>query len=135
MEAGSHDDMPGLKELLKCGEPLIIQDTKKLTQYAELIPEKKINSLYAFPMLVEGNLLGTVCICLPQRNALSEEYRDLLKTIANQAGVAIQRARLFQHTLRSANKMSALYDVGLHTGSTFSFSEVLKRTTKNKAKL
>ena len=135
LEMSTYTDVPGFHELLDSGEPLVIHDTKKLTQYVDLIPEKKINSLYAFPMLVEGKLLGTICICLPQRNALSEEYRDLLKTIANQAGVAIQRARLFQHTQRLANEMSALYDVGLHTGSTLSISEVVKRTANNMEKL
>jgi diguanylate cyclase (GGDEF)-like protein len=82
-------------------------------------------------MLVEGRSLGTISILLPQRNALTEEYCDLLKTVANQAGVAIQRARLFGHTQRMANEMRALYDVGLHTGSTLSISEVIKRTANN----
>jgi diguanylate cyclase (GGDEF)-like protein len=124
-------DTTGIKNLLERAEPLILEDLKKHPEYQLYSQGHEINSAYAYPIIAKGMVLGTICLAFEQSRSLNADYRNLLITIANQAGMALQRARLFCDTQRLAREMSTLYDIGLYTASTLSPDEVIKRTADN----
>jgi diguanylate cyclase (GGDEF)-like protein len=128
-------DTPTLSRLLLDGEPLIVEDLDKRPEYKALLGNAPVKSVYAFPIKSEGRVLGLIALSFDRVKPLNPEYNSLLSTIAAQAGVTLQRARLFCDTQRLAREMSILYDVGLQTGSTLSKSEVLRRTSDNLVKL
>ncbi|MGA7730947.1 MAG: sensor domain-containing diguanylate cyclase [Chloroflexia bacterium] len=131
-----YQHLPGMRALFEQGEPLVLEDLEAHKDFQVLLPAgRDLRSLYSFPVIAEEKVLGAISLAFDKPGALSEEYCDLLKTIANQAGVAIQRARLFRDLQRLAHEMSTLYSVGLHTGSTLSRGEVIKRTATNMERL
>jgi diguanylate cyclase (GGDEF)-like protein len=132
----SDRETPGIRNLLERGEPLVIEELSKRPDYRNVyLPGRNINSVYVYPALAKGNVLGAICLAFEETKSLSQEYRNLLTTISNQTGMALQRARLFSDAQRLAHEMSTLYDIGLYTGSTLSRSEVVKRTADNIEKL
>lgn len=126
---------PELAGLFQRGEPIIIEDLDKQLDYKALSVIPTTRSVYVFPLKSDAEVLGAISLSFDRLKPLSPEYNELLSTIAAQAGVALQRARLFTDSQRMALEMSTLYDFGLHTGSTLSPHEVLKRTAANIEKL
>ncbi len=136
LRAGKYKPLPAVRSLLQKGEPVILDDLEQNREVQEaVVTEKMIRSLYMFPVMAEDKPLGVISLGFERARSLSEEYCELLKTIASQAGVAIQRARLFKDLKRLANEMTTLYDIGLHTGSTLSSGEVINRAAANMEKL
>jgi|GEM_PF-787388 len=129
------DTPPVLKHLIESGEPLVVEDLGQRPECKALLANPSARSFYAFPIKSEGRVLGVIALSFDRVKPLNSEYNSLLATIAAQAGVTLQRARLFCDTQRLAREMSILYDVGLQTGSTLSKSEVLRRTSDNIVKL
>lgn len=136
LRASDYSYLTSVRSLLLKGLPVILDDLDQHQEVkASVVPGQVVNSLYIFPVVIEERPIGTISLSFEEPHALSNEYCDLLRTIANQVGVAIQRARLFRDMKRMANEMSVLYDVGLHTGSTLSRGEVIKRTASNMERL
>jgi two-component system NarL family sensor kinase len=61
------------------------------------VPPDERRSFLGVPMLISDRLVGVIVIATPN-TTYAEEDRDLLVAIANQAGVAIENARLYQQT-------------------------------------
>jgi diguanylate cyclase (GGDEF)-like protein len=136
LRARQYGHIPRVRALLEGGEPIILDDMEEENELAAMaVPGKEMGSLYVFPVIAEGRVLGAISLAFEKPRSLSGEYCDLLKTIANQAGVAIQRAGLFRDLQKMAHEMSTLYSIGLHTGSTLSRGEVIKRTAANMERL
>ena len=119
---------PGIEALVKRAEPLIIEDVDKHPEYKPFVFDPSTKSIYAFPIKSDGKVVGAISLSFDKAKRISQEYNELLATIAAQAGAAMQRAQLFADTQRLAKQMSTLYEVGLYTGSTLSKDEVIKRT-------
>lgn len=126
---------PELSRLLKEGKPLIIEDMRADGIFRDLSVSRKTRSVHVFPIKADARVIGAMSLSFERPRPTIPEYHDLLTSIASQAGVALQRAQLFADTERLALQMSALYDFGLHTGSTLSTREVLRRTSASIEKL
>src|SRR6266498_2023252 len=80
------------------------------------------------PMLVGNRVLGVISVQSVETPRLYDEHdRDILMTIASQAAIAAENARLFDETQRRAREMSALADVGRQISSTLDLTQVLER--------
>jgi diguanylate cyclase (GGDEF)-like protein len=128
-------DSPLFAPLFQDGKPIIIEDTATRPEFARLRISPVTSSAYIFPIKSDAGVLGAFSLSFDRVKPLSREYHEMLSTVAAQAGVALQRARLFSDTQRMALEMSTLYSFGLQTGSTLSTDEVLKRTGTNIEKL
>lgn len=128
-------DTTALSGVLREGKPIICEELDFDPSESVAPVAAGIKSAYVFPIKSEAQVLGCVSLTFNKVKSLSPEYNDLLLTITAQAGVALQRAQLFSDARRLAREMSALYDVGLYTGSTLSMPEVLRRTGDNIEKL
>ena len=73
------------------------------------IPERdEINSELAVPLKVGGKTIGCINVESTFYYAFGEHDERLLTTLANQAAVAIENARLFEETRRRASRQVAL---------------------------
>lgn len=86
----------------------------------------RIHSVYAIPMLNEGRLTGILNLLYDKKYLLPEAHWNLLQAMTQQAALAIERARLFADTQRSAREMTSLYHIGLATISSLQIDEVLR---------
>lgn len=68
------------------------------------------SAVYA-PMVVEGKIIGLLELQSYRNYAYREEDFDLLSMIANQIGLAIQNARLFEETQRRLRELETLQEV------------------------
>ncbi|MCX7839196.1 MAG: GAF domain-containing protein, partial [Anaerolineae bacterium] len=69
------------------------------------------------PMLVEGKVIGLLELQSYRNHAYSPDDLDLLQMIANQIGLALQNARLFQEAYNHLHELQTLYRAGLELGS------------------
>ena len=73
------------------------------------IPERdEINSELCVPLKVGGKTIGCINVESTSFDAFGEHDERLLTTLANQAAVAIENARLFEETRRRASRQVAL---------------------------
>ncbi|HJR81162.1 MAG TPA: GAF domain-containing protein [Anaerolineales bacterium] len=80
------------------------------------------------PMLIGERVMGLISVQDVQRtNVFDEHDRDILATIAGQAAIAIENARLFQEAQRRARETAALAEVGREISVTLDLGTVLTR--------
>jgi len=90
----------------KSGKVICTGDVKSDPHYTEVI--ESINSELCVPLKVGGKTIGCIDVGSESLNAFSDHDERLLITLANQAAVAIENARLFEETRRRAIRQSAL---------------------------
>ena len=80
------------------------------------------------PMLVGDRVLGVIAVQSVDKPRLYDEHdRDILATIASQAAIAVENARLFDEAQRRARETTALAEVGREISSTLDLAQVLER--------
>lgn len=128
-------DTPMLSELFRRARPLIIENIAQHPEFQSLAVDPDTHSVCVFPIKDKARVIGVIWLLFNVRKSLNAEYFKLLSTIASQTGVSLQRAQLVSDAQRIAKEMSSLYNMGLHTGSTLSMSEVIRRASANIEKL
>ncbi len=63
------------------------------------------------PLKVGGRVIGCINMESPQENTFSEHDERLLSTLANQAAIAMENARLFEETRRRADRQAAISEI------------------------
>lgn len=85
------------------GEPLLVEDIEKDPRFGKKKSDNKYNtnSLISTPLINRGRVIGVVNVNNKMNNQpFTRDDLDLLESIANQAAIAIENARLFQKTQR-----------------------------------
>lgn len=80
------------------------------------------------PMLVGNRVLGVIAVqSVDTPDLYTDQDREILETIAGQAAIAVENARLFQESQRRAQEMSALAEVGREVSASLELKTVLER--------
>lgn len=114
-------------------------DLQPLLPYLE---ETNTHSLLIVPMASGSDLVGLALIHTAEPYRFSPEEVELARTICNQAGVAIQNARLFAETERlfaetqkHSTELSILYDLGVGLTQVLDESHLVDVTFENVKRL
>lgn len=84
------------------------------------------------PLLIGDRVLGLISVQSVQHANLYDSHdRDILATIASQAAIAIENARLFQEARRRAQETAALAEVGREISTTLDVETVLAKIAAN----
>ena len=83
--------------------------------------------LLAVPFIGGGVLRSILFVQLPAHTRLSTAEIELSLTIANQASIALESARLFQEAQRRAQETAALVEVGRDISATLDLEVVMER--------
>ncbi|RME88053.1 MAG: GAF domain-containing protein, partial [Anaerolineae bacterium] len=104
-------DFPASKAVIESGQPRIIQANDPQADPAELayMRQYDVQTLAIFPLISKGQSLGLVELETDRPTPFTPEQIDLALTIANQAAVALENARLFEQTEASAAELRALF--------------------------
>lgn len=70
--------------------PLLCSDIKKHAELVRVFGGIPVEALFAFPLVVEGEVVGLLMITSPGVRRMPEQETQILTSIANQAGIAIQ---------------------------------------------
>lgn len=70
--------------------PLLCSDIKKHTELVRVFSKIPVEALFAFPLVVDGEVVGVLMITSPKVRQMSDQETQILTSIANQAGIAVQ---------------------------------------------
>ena len=79
------------------GEPLIVSDAAQDPRLSrEIVREEKIKAQLIVPMKSGGEVVGTICVATRREREFDDDEVEVLTAIANQTGIALDKADLFQ---------------------------------------
>jgi GAF domain-containing protein len=92
------------------GEPRIVKDLSlsHIPLDQSILPETRSES--AIPLRLAGKVIGSIDIQSSQIDAFTQEDIDVLTTLADQAAIAIENARLFSETKNALAESQALFE-------------------------
>ncbi len=94
-----------------------------------------VRTVIAVPILRGDELLGLILIYRLEVRAFTESQVALLETFADQAGIAIENARLFEEAQARNRDLTALGEVGRAVSSTLDLKLVLKTIVERAVEL
>jgi GAF domain-containing protein len=112
-------------------QPLFVPDVDNFTEIRpQLLPGELPFKAYAgVPLLAGDDLVGTLVLVANQAGAFDSEDMRLLKSMANQAAVAIRNAQLFRAVKRQKAEQSALNAVASVINQPLLLQEILDLST------
>ena len=92
----------------------------------DLDEKEGIRSLLSVPLRVAGQIIGVISAFSSQVRAFGDRQQSVLESFADQAGIAIQNARLFEETQRRARETQALLRAGHAVNQSLDVSETVR---------
>lgn len=95
-------------------EPVIINDLvakRKMTASLKEGNKREPQSAIYIPMVAEGQVIGLFDLKSYQKNAYEEKDAEWLSVVANQIGMTIQNARLFERVQTRVEELTALSNI------------------------
>ncbi|UCC62803.1 MAG: GAF domain-containing protein [Anaerolineae bacterium] len=110
------------------GEPLLVSDVSQEPRYylPPLRRATKTRSELAIPMKVKGTVIGVLDVESDRLNAFDESDLAVLQSLANQAAIAIENARLFRDATRQVRELRALTDASRIISSVLDRDQLLQ---------
>jgi PAS domain S-box-containing protein len=84
-------------------------------------------SAVSVPLIVHQQLIGVMTLVHPSPNIFLSAHLELIQAIADQAGIAVLNARLFEESQRRARVMTALAESASVITASLDLDEVLQR--------
>lgn len=100
-----------VQRVAESGEAILTTNAQEDTrfQHAESIVSYSLRSILCVPLKVKGEVTGVIYTDNKiQAGLFTEQTRELLRAFANQAGVAIENARLFERVKASLDAISEM---------------------------
>ncbi len=87
---------------------------------------KPARSWLGVPMVAGGKVVGVIGVqSYTEENLYDEGHLEILSTIANQAAIAIENARLYQRSQELVERISRLYDLSIRINEALGLEETL----------
>jgi len=91
------------------GKPLLVADVRQEPRY-QLAPEAAdVRSQLCVPLRTKEAIIGVLSIESDQTNAFDESDLTVLQSLANQAAIGIENARLYEQAQQRIRELEALY--------------------------
>lgn len=115
-------------------EGTVVPDTKEDKRWLVLNENHRaIRSVIAVPLLRQDRAVGVLTLSHPEPNKFSEGHLDLISSIANQAAIAVENARLYEDAQRRVHELSVLYEVS-QAASSLNLDEALRLIAERTAR-
>jgi len=111
------------------GHSQLVGNVLENRDYIEIDPY--VHSQLSVPMQMGEQVIGVISVEHPDYNAFDEEDRQALESLAAQAAIAIENARLYEREQRRACEAEAMVQVGQAINSTLDLDEILETVAKN----
>lgn len=94
-----------LQTMYEAGHAVVIPDTTNHADWRNTDPTQWIRSYVGAPIRVEDKVIGFVNLDSGQPNTFDSSHSEKLQAFADQAGIAIRNARLFEEVRRYADDL------------------------------
>ncbi len=98
--------LPNLRHILETGQPMIISNTQAAPLWIKRQGREWIRSYVGVPIHAEGGVIGFINLASSNPDHFQAVHAERLLAFCNQAGIAIQNARLFQAVRQHASDLS-----------------------------
>ena len=108
------------------GKPLVLEplpDSARKGLVAEML--HGVNGLIFAPLELQGKTVGAICLLSRKQRAFPDSHEELISTICNQLSVALENARLYVETRKSAAQLSFVYNLGNNLMTSLEMDELL----------
>ena len=93
------------------GEPMVVEDASTDPRLSrDVVIKYNIHSMLVVPLSSKGKVNGTLCLGMCGYRQFQREEIELLITIGNQIGVAIENARLYQSQQEAAEQLRRMQE-------------------------
>jgi signal transduction histidine kinase len=128
--------------VVESGEAFLFEDVQTDPRYTQLAysgvaKRAGFHALASFPIKVKGKIEGTIDLLAVAPRRFTPEIIELISSVANQIGVAIDNARLFSEVKQKTveleertQQLSALYDVTATANRSLEIEPVLQEVIK-----
>lgn len=117
--------------VLRNRETALIQDTSqdsRWTKRPDDSPDQTgAKSAISAPLMVRHTLTGVLTLVHPNPNTFTEQQLALVRSIADQAGIAVLNAQLYAESVNRARVMSALAESSLAITASLGTEDILQR--------
>jgi len=131
-------DYPSTARVIETLQPLVVQASDPDADPAELAYMRKheIKTLAIIPLAVKGQAIGIIELeTLDQEHRYTQEQLNLATTLANQAAVALENARLFEEARTHAQELAVLNELSQVLTARLNVEEVLEEAYRGASSL
>ena len=107
------------------GKPLLANDVSQEPRYYPLKVPSNTQAELGVPIKVRGQVIGVLDAQSPQLGAFDEEDLLTLQALADQVGVAIENARVYQQLQEAVARTTRLYELSVGLGERRGLKETL----------
>jgi GAF domain-containing protein len=109
------------------GQVILIKDVRDdpRIQFPEVMKREGIVSILALPIKVKDEVKGVLKLHAAEARDFSEEEIEFASSLAEQGGMAIENARLFEQKLCELEYLRAVTEVAKAVGSTLEVPQIL----------
>ncbi len=114
----------------KLHQPLIIQNIQADDRFKKFEGSEYIKSWMGIPLFSQGKLIGNLNLDSKTLGFFHEEHVAVTQTFANQVGIVIENARLFQEIRHRSQIIEALADIANEIATTQEVIPALNKIAK-----
>jgi two-component system NtrC family sensor kinase len=108
------------------GKPLVLEPLPEPARVALAGQAlKNVRGLICAPLSLKGVRIGAICLFSYSKDAFLKQHGEMLSTICNQLTVALDNARLYVETKKSAAQLSFVYNLGNNLMTSLEMDELL----------
>ena len=84
-----------------------------------------VHSMICVAIRIKGNQVGAIFLLSRKQNVVSKQNAELLSTVCNQLSVALENARLYVETKKSAAQLAFVYNLGNNLMTSLEMDELM----------
>lgn len=107
------------------GRTVLANDVRKVKNYINALPS--VRSELAVPLILKNRCIGVLDIQSSRLNYFTEYHRRILTLLAGRIATAIDNARLHRRTIRQAQSLGLLNDIGRELSSILHLDTLLRK--------
>ena len=107
----------------RTGERIVIPDVNKHPLYRNW---KWGGAIIGLPLKVGNQVLGVMNVALARPHSFSQQELETLQLLADQAAIALQNARLFEHLEAERRRIHMLFEIARVTAQSLNEQEILQ---------
>jgi GAF domain-containing protein len=111
---------------VQSGQPVLANDVLDDPRYLPIPEMPDTRSELDIPIMIAGNVIGVLDVQSNLPFAFTDDDVTLLQALANQAGVAIENARLFQEAQNYAEEQTILRQISQAVGESLEMQDLLE---------
>ncbi len=115
-------------EAVQTGQPVLANDVRDDPRYFPVPEMPNTRAELDVPIMVAGRVIGVLDVQSNLPFAFTEDDVTLLQSLANQAGVAIENARLFHEAQSYAEEQMILRQISQAIGESLEMQDLLETT-------